>query len=251
MESILKRITEKSPLVHNITNYVVMNNTANALLAIGASPVMAHAEQEVEQMVAISSALVVNVGTLSDKWVNAMELAMLKAVALGVPVVYDPVGAGATAYRNYVNSRLLAAAAPTIIRGNGSEIMALSKFAIQTKGVDSTASSDTAIEAAKALSRQYNATVVISGQTDYVVKGDMVAENNFGTPLMTRITGMGCTSTAICGAFIAVERDSAVAALAAMELMGRAGEEALKKTNLPGTFQSAFIDSLYQFAFGI
>lgn len=249
MEKILKKITEQAPLVHNITNYVVMNNTANALLAIGASPVMAHATQEVEQMVAISSALVVNVGTLSERWVEAMRMAMVRAVALGIPVVYDPVGAGATAYRNDVNNRLLTAASPTIIRGNGSEIMALSKSAVQTKGVDSTAASDTAIEAAKLLSQQYNATVVISGQTDYIVNGERVTQNSFGTPLMTRVTGMGCTSTAICGAFVAVEPDSAVAALAAMELMGRAAEHTLTKTTLPGTFQSAFIDSLYEFAF--
>lgn len=247
MKELLLKISEKSPLVHNITNFVVMNNTANALLAIGASPVMAHATEEVEEMVAISSALVINVGTLSPRWVDAMEVAMVRAKKLGVPIVYDPVGAGATSYRNQVNARLLQAAAPDVIRGNGSEIMALAQSGgIKTKGVDSTASSDSAINAARMLSEQLGSVVVISGKTDYIVSGGCTLENKFGTPLMTAVTGMGCTATAICGAFTAVERDFARAAQAAMELMGRAGEAALAKTNSPASFQIAFIDSLYE-----
>lgn len=249
MQNDLKKIVEQSPLIHNITNYVVMNNTANALLAIGASPVMAHAEQEVEQMASIASALVINVGTLSHNWVQAMELAMRAAQRSGVPIVYDPVGAGATDYRNEVNNRLLGAVSPTIIRGNGSEIMALARTGAVTKGVDSTSSSDSAIESAKLLSAQYGSVVVISGATDYVVSGETVLQNHRGTPLMTRITGMGCTSTAICGAFVAVNpQNPAQAALHAMELMGRAGEMALQTTQSPGTFQTIFIDALYRIA---
>lgn len=242
----LRKINERSPLVHNITNFVVMNNTANALLAIGASAVMAHAVEEVEQMAAASSALVINVGTLSDRWVVAMELAMKSAQKVGVPIVYDPVGAGATTYRNRVNERLLSAVSPTIIRGNGSEIMALAMTGTVTKGVDSTASSDNAIEAAHKLSAQYGSVVVISGQTDYIVCGDKILENHYGTPLMSRVTGMGCTATAICGAFAAVESDAAKAAYQAMTLMGMAGEQAYGKTQLPGSFQVHFIDALYE-----
>lgn len=246
MTQSLKKIVERSPLVHNITNYVVMNNTANALLALGASPVMAHAREEVEQMATIASSLVVNVGTLSAPWVDAMEYAMVAALAAEVPIVYDPVGAGATDYRNSVNKRLLAAASPTIIRGNGSEIMALAQLGVVTKGVDSTASSDTAIEAAQRLYKLYGSVVVISGATDYIVCGDKILENHHGTPLMTRVTGMGCTSSAVCGAFVAVNPDTQQAAYEAMTLMGMAGEKALSKSNAPGSFQVAFIDALYE-----
>ena len=146
-------IREHSPLVHNITNYVVMNNTANALLAVGASPVMAHSEEESADMARLAGALVINVGTLSPEWVRGMECAMRAASEAGIPIVYDPVGAGATPYRNQVNDHLLRVARPTIVRGNGSEIMAVAAgFGLgattRTKGVDSTAGSDAAVAAA-------------------------------------------------------------------------------------------------------
>lgn len=244
----LAAIRANAPLVHNITNYVVMNNTANALLAIGASPVMAHAREEVEQMVAIASALVVNVGTLSEPWVDAMELAMRAAVKRGIPVVYDPVGAGATEYRNQVNRRLLSAATPTIIRGNGSEILSLVNTATSTKGVDSTATSTDALQAAKVLSKRTGAVVVISGQRDYIVQGEELLINDFGVELMGRVTGMGCTATAICGAFAAVNPDPMQAAIGAMRLMGQCGEAAYRVTQSPGSFQVAFLDALYRCA---
>lgn len=245
-------IREQAPLVHNITNYVVMNNTANALLAIGASPVMAHSEEEVAEMVRLARALVINVGTLSPEWVRGMERAMCAARAAGVPVVYDPVGAGATPYRNTVNRKLLITAPPTIIRGNGSEIMAVAAgfelgSAARTKGVDSTAASQAAVEAASALSEKLKTVVVVSGETDYIVNGNEVLENHSGTPMMTRVTGMGCTASAICGAFAAVNGDPADAALNAMTLMGLCGQRALAHSNGPGSFQVAFLDALYGF----
>lgn len=243
----LAAIRDTAPLVHNITNFVVMNNTANALLCVGASPVMAHAVQEVEQMVSIASSLVINVGTLSDSWVDAMELAMLEANRRGIPVIYDPVGAGATEYRNQVNRRLLATASPTIIRGNGSEIMSLINTSVSTKGVDSTAASSDALQAAKALSLSTGAVVVISGQKDYIVNGEEVFVNEFGVELMGRITGMGCTATAICGAFAAVNPNPMQAAIGAMRLMGLCGQAAYRKTQSPGSFQVAFLDALYEF----
>ena len=248
-------IREQTPLVHNITNFVVMNNTANALLALGASPVMAHAEEEVEDMVRLSKALVVNVGTLSPEWVRGMERAMCVARKAGVPVVYDPVGAGATPFRNEVNKRLLTMAPPTIIRGNGSEIMAVAAgfelgASAQTKGVDSTAASDAAVAAASALSEHLKTIVVVSGQTDYIVNGNEVLENHHGTPIMARVTGMGCTASAVCGAFAAVNGDPAAAALNAMALMGLCGERALANSNGPGSFQVAFLDALYGFEIG-
>lgn len=245
-------IREQAPLIHNITNFVVMNHTANVLLALGASPVMAHAEEEVEDMVRLAGALVVNMGTLSPAWVRGMERAMRAAREAGVPIVYDPVGAGATPYRDAMNNRLLSAVSPTIVRGNGSEIMAVAAdfglgAAVRTKGVDSTAGSGTAVAAASALSESLHAVVVVSGPTDYIVNGSMVLENAHGTPMMTRVTGMGCAATAVCGAFAAVNDDPAAAAFHAMTVMGVCGERAAAASNGPGSFQAAFLDTLYGF----
>src|ERR1035437_6701123 len=142
----LQLIRKQSPLVHNITNYVVMNNTANALLAIGASQVMAHAVEEVKDMIAIASVLVINMGTLSKKWVEAMLLAGKAAHEKGIPVVFDPVGVGATPYRNQVAASIVNICKPSVIRGNASEIMSLAKENTSTKGVDSTASSNEALD---------------------------------------------------------------------------------------------------------
>ena len=243
-EQNLAALRSQSPLVHNITNFVVMNFTANALLAIGASPVMAHAVEEVEDMVSIAGALVVNIGTISPFWVEGMKLAMKKASELGKPIILDPVGAGATPYRNQVLSELLVIASPTIIRGNASEIMALAGSNIQTKGVDSTASSADSVQAAKALSQRYGSVVSVSGATDVIVSGEKIAYVDNGVALMTRITGMGCSASAIAGAFAAIESDPFSAAVSAAVTMGICGEIAFKKAQLPGSFQIAFLDAL-------
>jgi len=243
-EKNLTDLRNQSPLVHNITNFVVMNFTANALLAAGASPVMAHAAEEVEDMVAIAGALVVNIGTLSPPWVAGMKLAIKRAAELHKPIILDPVGAGATPYRNEVLKELLAIASPTIIRGNASEIMALAGTNIQTKGVDSTAASMDSLEAAKALSRKYGCIVSVSGATDLIVSGERIAYVENGVPLMTRITGMGCSASAIAGAFAAVQADAFEAAVCAAVMMGVCGEMAFQKTQLPGSFQIAFLDAL-------
>jgi hydroxyethylthiazole kinase len=241
----LNLVRQKSPLVHNITNYVVMNNTANALLAIGASPVMAHAVEEVKDMVAIASVLVINMGTLSEKWVDAMLLAGKSANEKGIPVVFDPVGVGATPYRNKVAALIVKDCKPTIIRGNASEIMSLAKENTSTKGVDSTASSNDALEAAKRLAQQTGAIVVISGEVDYITDGKSVHSVKNGSSLMPKVTGMGCTATAIVGAFAAINPNFLSAATNAMTVMGVAGEIAAKKAEGPGTMQLYFLDALY------
>ncbi|MDQ6478314.1 hydroxyethylthiazole kinase [Dyadobacter sp. LHD-138] len=240
----LAELRAQSPLVHNITNFVVMNYTANALLAIGASPVMAHAVEEVEDMVVIAGALVVNIGTLSPLWVEGMKKAMLAAVKLSKPIILDPVGAGATPYRNQVLSELLNTVSPTLIRGNASEILALAGANIQTKGVDSTASSTDSIQAAKLLSDQYGCVVSVSGATDVIVSGEKIAYVENGVSLMTRVTGMGCSASAVAGAFCAVQADAFQAAVSAAALMGVCGEKAFEKARLPGSFQIAFLDAL-------
>lgn len=241
----LDLIRSKSPLVHNITNFVVMNNTANALLAIGASPVMAHAANEVAEMVGIASSLVINIGTLSDEWVDSMIIAGMAAQQRGIPVVFDPVGVGATSYRTAVASRIINECHPTIIRGNASEIMCLANERSTTKGVDSTASSSNAIEAAKRLANDTHSVVAISGDVDYITDGTKVFSVSNGSPLMPKVTGMGCTASAIVGAFAAVNANALEAATNAMLTMGVAGEIAAAKSAGPASLQVNFIDELF------
>ncbi len=243
----LAHVREQSPLVHNITNYVVMNNTANALLAIGASPVMAHAIEEVADMVRIASSLVINIGTLSPEWVDAMKIAMRQAYQLGKPIILDPVGAGATPYRNTTLSELLQTAPPTVIRGNASEIMALVASDKKTKGVDSTDSSQSAIEAGKALQSAYGCIVCISGAEDIILSQDNEVHLQNGDQLMAKVTGMGCTATALIGAFCGANPDPLISTVAAMSVMGIAGEIAAVQASGPGTLQLHFLDALYNF----
>lgn len=241
----LNLVREKSPLVHNITNLVVMNNTANALLSIGASPVMAHALEEVEDMVAIASALVINMGTLSEKWVEAMLLAGKAAYKLNIPVVFDPVGVGATPYRNKTAEHIINQCKPTVIRGNASEIMALANEKVSTKGVDSTTESNVALEAAKRLAIQTGSVVVISGIEDYITDGQSVNTVKNGSLLMPKVTGMGCTASAMVGAFAGINPDAMEAATHAMAVMGVTGELAAAISEGPGSLQMNFLDQLY------
>ena len=241
----LETIRGTAPLIHNITNYVVMNSTANALLALGASPVMIHAEEEVEDMVSMASALVINIGTLSEPWVRGMFKALRRAGERGIPVVVDPVGAGATAYRTGTVRRLIESGRPTIIRANASEMMALLDDGMKTKGVDSTAGSDEALTAAQRVSERYGCTVCVSGATDYVVGDSRVVKLFNGHPMMARVTGLGCTATALCAAFAAVERHPLVAAVKATAVMGIAGEMAAARSEGPGSLQMHFLDLLY------
>lgn len=243
--SLIEKIREKSPLVHNITNYVVMNNTANALLAIGASPVMAHAEDEVQDMVKIASSLVINIGTLSEKWINAMHLALKQANSMNKPSVLDPVGAGATPYRSRAAADLLKTGSFSAIRGNASEIMSLESSAYQTKGVDSIYTSENAIKAAQNLNKKSGSVVCVSGAVDYVISSNQIIKIMNGHPLMGRVTGMGCIATALIGAFIGVEEDISLAVSGAMALMSVAGELSVVRSDGPGSLQMNFLDKLH------
>lgn len=245
LRTALAAVREQSPLVHNITNYVAMNNSANALLAIGASPVMAHWKDEMEEMVSIAGSLVINIGTLDGEWIEAMEIAGVAAHKRGVPIVLDPVGAGATSGRTATALRLVELCHPTVIRGNGSEIMALVDASVRSKGVDSSAQSHDAIEAAKSLALSSGATVVVSGPTDYITNGKELYTVEGGDAIMTSVTAMGCTASAIVGAFVAVESDPMVAATAAMATMSLAGERAAAQSKGSGSMQVAFLDEIY------
>ncbi len=242
----IQKIRADAPVVHNITNYVVMNTTANALLALGASPVMAHAIEEMEEMVGIARALVLNIGTLSAPWVEAMVKAGRAAGKRGIPIVLDPVGAGATTYRTTTAKRLLAEVHPTIVRGNASEIRALVHAERGTKGVDSSHDTEEALDAARALSTEYRCVVSVSGATDIIVDAgrDAVARVRNGVPLMTRVTGLGCTASALTGAFAAVNPSAFHAAAHAMATLGMAGEMGAAQNAGPGTLQVRLLDAL-------
>ncbi|HEU4456906.1 MAG TPA: hydroxyethylthiazole kinase [Longimicrobium sp.] len=240
---LLARLREQSPLVHCITNYVAMDVTANALLALGAAPAMVHSVEEVEEFVGISSALLINIGTLSPPWVEAMMLAADRAASLGKPWVLDPVGAGATAYRTRVAGEL-ARRGPACVRGNASEILALAGASGRTRGVDSTQSTDEARDAAAGLARELGCLVAVTGEVDYVTDGASTLAIRHGHPLMTRVTALGCALSATTAAFLAVER-TPLSAASALALFGMAGEDAAEGAPGPGTFRVRMIDNLH------
>ena len=246
---LLTQLRSVRPLVQSITNFVSMDVAANALLAIGASPAMVHAPEEVDDFVRISAALVVNIGTLSKYWVEGMETAARTAGWLGKPWVLDPVGVGATGYRNTTTARLLALQ-PTIVRGNASEIMASAKVAgltdetIVPKGVDSAHGTDVARSAAVALAKHQRCVVAATGEIDIVTDGTRVIELANGSPLMTRVTALGCALSSIIGAFSALTSDGLTATVAAIGVYGVAGEIAAEQAKRPGSFRVAFIDAL-------
>ena len=209
----LEQLRATRPLVHNITNFVVMNFTANVLLAAGAAPVMAHAANEVEEMVALARALVLNLGTLDDTWVAAMLKAGKKAVAL--------------------------------VRGNASEILALAGAGGRTRGVDSADSVEAAAQRAGELARELDVPVAITGAVDFITDGKRVLRVANGHPLMSRVTGMGCGATAIIGAFAGVDSDPVSAAATALAFYGLAGEHAADGAVGPGSFTVRFLDALH------
>lgn len=242
----LRAVRVNSPLVHNITNYVAMNFSANALLAAGASPVMAHAADEVAEMAAIAGALVINIGTLDAEWVESMLQAGKTKHEAGGIVVLDPVGVGATTYRTKTAWRIIEECHPDIIRGNASEIMALLNADIKSKGVDSSCSSSDAVDSAVKLAERTGAVVVISGETDYITDGRRVETIRNGSKMMPYLTAMGCTASSMVGAFAAVNPTNLLdASLHAMALMGVAGEIASGKSEGPGSLLTNFVDTLY------
>ncbi len=241
----LEDLRIRRPLVHNITNYVAMSITANVLLALGASPAMVHAAEEVEDFVAISDALAVNIGTLSPSWVEAMRAAVTRAHELGKPWVLDPVGCGATPYRTQVAIDL-AELAPAVIRGNASEILSLAgKVAAAGKGVDSTARAEDATAAAMALAKQADCVVAVTGATDYVCDGESCVGVHSGHALMPLSTALGCSLSAVTAAFAAV-RPPREAAIAALAVFGAAGTAAAQNCRGPGHLPAEICDALHR-----
>lgn len=241
---ILAAVRRRAPLVHAITNFVSAPLTANALLAVGAAPVMAHAAEEVEEMADRADALVLNLGTPSPSTLEAMRIASHRAATRGIPVVLDPVGAGATAFRTRAARSLIAESRPRAIRGNASEILALAD-AGGTRGVDAQNKVEEACAVAHGLAGRGIAAVAVTGAVDFVTDGRREIRVGNGHPLLARVTGTGCVATALVAAFLAVEADALLAAAAALSCLGVAGEQAAQKAHGPGTFAAFLLDALH------
>ena len=241
----LRELRERKPLVHQITNYVVMNETANATLALGALPVMAHAREEVEEMVGLAGALVLNIGTLSPHWVEAMLLAGKAANERGVPVVLDPVGAGATRYRTDTARRILDEVNVAVLRGNQGEVATLVGVEAEVRGVESIGVAEEAAELARAAARNLSLVASVTGPVDHVSDGRAVLAVANGHELLASVTGTGCMSSAITGCFLAVKPEAPLdAAAEALSAFGVAAEDAAAEARGPGSFHVALYDSL-------
>ena len=219
----LEKLRSANPLIHNITNFVVMNFTANVLLAAGGSPVMAHAESEVEEMVGFAGALVLNIGTLTESWIESMIRAGRKASELGTPIILDPVGSGATALRTAAAKRILAETDVRVVRGNASEILSLRDENSQTRGVDSLHTVEEAAETATVLATELGLTLAITGAVDLITDGARTVRVENGHPMMPSVTGTGCAATSIIGAFNSVDGDPLLATATALAYFGLAG----------------------------
>ncbi|WP_236692680.1 hydroxyethylthiazole kinase [Aneurinibacillus tyrosinisolvens] len=243
--ALLTKVRTSSPLVHNMTNEVVTNFTANGLLALGASPVMAYAPEEVADMARIAGALVLNMGTLTSELVEAMIIAGKSANEHGVPVVFDPVGAGATPFRTETARRIAGELKLSVIRGNAAEIANVVGEAWEIKGVDAGEGKGDMESLARRASEALGTVVAITGKADVVADGSRVFVIHNGDEMLTRITGTGCLLTSIVGVYAAVEKDYAVAAAAALSTYGVAAELARQTVSAPGSYQIALLDALY------
>ncbi|HEY2219459.1 MAG TPA: hydroxyethylthiazole kinase [Gaiellaceae bacterium] len=240
----LRRLRERKPLVHQITNYVVMNETANATLALGALPVMAHAREEVEEMAALAGALVLNIGTLSPHWVDAMIAAGVAANEQGVPVVLDPVGAGATRYRTDTARRILDEVDVTVLRGNAGEVATLVGVDAEVRGVESIAAGSDPGELARTAATRLGVVASVTGPVDHVSDGDAVVAIANGHELLASITGTGCMASAVTGCFLAVAESPFDGAAEALVAFGVAGEDAARVAKGPGSFHVGLYDAL-------
>ncbi len=241
----LQRLRRQKPLIHHITNLVVMNDTANATLHIGALPVMAHAPEEVADMVRLSGALVLNLGTLSAPWLQAMRIAVTEANARAIPIVLDPVGAGATPFRSEQNLSFLQDFHIHILRGNIGEVASLCGIGAEVRGVEAIGATESAADVAVAAAKRFGLTAVVSGATDYISDGRRLVAVDNGHRWLTTLTGTGCTATTLVGAFAAVCPDAVEAAVAGLVSMGIAAEQAAELSHGPGSFRIAFQDALY------
>jgi hydroxyethylthiazole kinase len=242
---LLQRIKATSPVVHHLTNWVTIYDCANVVKVLGASPVMAHAREEVAQMTGLAQALVLNIGTLTVDMVEAMKIAALAANAKGIPVVLDACGAGATDLRDQKSFELLDTVRIDIIKGNASEIARLSGENVKTRGVDAVEVSMGLLELARNLALQRRSTVVITGKEDVVADAESAYLIKNGHPMMGHVVGTGCMAASVIGAFAAVEPDLAFAAACGLVCFEVAAECAVQGCLGPGSFKECLYDYLY------
>lgn len=251
---LLNRLKNKKPLIHNITNYVTVNDCANILLAIGASPIMADDLKESADITSIASALVINIGTLNERTIESMIASGKKANELNIPVVLDPVGAGASSFRNETTKRILEEIKISVLRGNMSEIKFIAGLESETKGVDASESdlksdSDEGVRVAKSLAKRFNCTVAITGVCDIVSDGEKSVTIANGTKMLSNVTGTGCMTTALVGGYLGAcetKEDLFIAAISGIVSMGICGEIAEERAgNIGlGSFHMAIIDAV-------
>ena len=242
---IIEKIRQERPLIHNITNMVAMNDSANIILAISGLPVMAHAQAEVREMVRVAGALVLNIGTLTSEQIDSMIAAGEEANNLKKPVVLDPVGAGATHLRTESALRLQERIKIDIVRGNHAEVSILAGLKGSIKGVESVGSGENAVEIGQSLARKHNQVVIITGKQDIVTDGKTVIEINNGSPMLGTITATGCMVTSLIATFAAVCDDYIMASTGALVCFGLAGERAAVKAQGPGSFKVNLFDEVY------
>ena len=246
LSTLLAAVREKRPLVHHITNYVTVNDCANVTLCIGAAPVMAHAEEEVAEMVAMASALVLNIGTLDHRQVEAMLLAGMKANDRDIPVILDPVGAGATRLRTETAHALLHKLHITVLKGNAGEIATLAGAEGKVRGVDSASVKGDPAEIARKLADKLGIVVAASGATDVVTDGMRTLLVDNGHPMMGRVSGTGCMASSVAGAFATVTHDHVTSTAAALAAFGVSGERAVSRCTGPASYKIALLDEIYR-----
>lgn len=241
---LLGDLRAKKPLVHHITNWVTISECASITRSLGALPVMAHASEEVGEMVGIAGALVLNIGTLTPELVDSMIKAGRQANKLNKPVVLDAVGAGATKLRTESARHILDSVKLGVIKGNAGEIATLAGARAEVRGVESVSIEGDAASHAKGLAKAEKCTVVITGPVDIVTDGKRTFLIRNGHPRMGEVVGTGCMAASVIAAFCAVERDLTVAAACAMSVYGIAGEMAAADARGPGSMKQNMFDSI-------
>lgn len=238
-----QKLVKIKPVVLNLTNSVTQDFMANALLALGAAPIMSSSIDEIPELVSIASAVNINIGTLDNQFICLAGHAVKEANAKNKPVILDPVGAGASQIRTDIAIELSQHA--NIIRGNSSEIMALVRDDVVTNGVESSRQSQDAIESGRFLANKHKSVIAISGEIDYIIGTDAINENYYGDELMTRVTGMGCVLSSVVAAFAAIEADYFLATNVAIAFYTLVAMDAKCRADKPAKFRTEFIDSLF------
>ena len=241
---ILETLRKTRPIIHHITNYVTVNDCANVTLAIGAAPVMAHAKEEVAEMTSISSALVLNIGTLDSDQIESMLISGKTANEKNIPIILDPCGAGATILRTESAKKLISNLKITIIKGNAGEIGTLAEIEAEVHGVESGGLKGSEKQAAQSLAKKTGSTVVITGKTDIVADTKSIYTIENGSPMTGKITGGGCMAASLIASFVAIEKDNIKAAVSALTCFGIAQELAEKQSKGPMDYRNNLFDEL-------